>query len=647
MKPIAYIVLVALLLGCAAPPATLAPAPRWPTATPAPFGLIFASDRGGIAQLVRMQPGGTVVPLTHIPGGAWDPTLRPDGQLIAFTSYASDQGDIALLNPAGGEAARLVTHPAADYQPAWSPDGQRLAFVSERDGGQDLYLVAPRRPADQRRLTAASGLVRHRQPAWTPDGTALIFAGVDSNGVEELYRLDIATNEISPLTAWPLKATAPAVAADGRVAFVGWEAPPTRTLRLLGAVGESRAIYTSTNWLGNPAWSADGRWLLFTEWRGPASGHDLFAITEAGGEPLRLTSDAGWDDSAAPLPAAPGAVPVPAREVALGEPPPPSTHIAPALGMNVADLDNVPLLHELGATLAKGFVDWARTEPEPGAFDWRDADNTLLAFERAGLRPVLRLHNAPRWSHPAAEPPNTPPDDPAAFARFAAAVAARYRGRVVAYELWNEPNLAHEWAGAPDPAAYVALARAAYPALRGADPGAEVIIGGLASTHTGSASAMSDLDFLAGMYAAGAARGLTHDAIATHPYGFGRAPAAPADFGLGLRHVEAQRAVMLAAGDGASPLWVTETGWPARSPNWDLGEHAPWAVSLAAQGAFYGDLLPVAAREWPFVGAIFPFNLDFSLVAWYPAGEQMRAYALLNPDRSPRPAFSALRRAAR
>lgn len=316
------------------------------------------------------------------------------------------------------------------------------------------------------------------------------------------------------------------------------------------------------------------------------------------------------------------------------------------VGFNLANLDHAFLIHDLGGTWLKGFVDWARTEPGPGNYNWLDADNTVRAAEAAGLRLFLRIHNAPIWSHPGREAPNTPPDEPERFAQFAAAVAQRYRGRVAAYELWNEPNLAFEWGGAsPDPAGYVRLLQAAYPAIKAADPNATVVVGALSSTSEGSDVSMGDLRFLEAMYAAGAARGVTHDAVATHPYGFARSPSAPAEFGLGLARVEEQRAVMVAAGDEASPLWITETGWPVQTPGWDLGEHAPWTLDYATQAAYYAELPEVVATKWPFVAALFPFNLDFSTVDWYPAGEQMRAYALLNPDGSPRPAYTALKRA--
>ncbi|MCZ7572757.1 MAG: cellulase family glycosylhydrolase [Ardenticatenaceae bacterium] len=636
------------------PSPTAAPSPA-PSPTPAPpFPLFFASDRAGQAAIYRLGGDGQPHLVTTNPGGAWNPAVRPGGAdswptgpFLAFTTYAANNGDIALVSAGGGTPMRIVTNPADDYQPTWSPDGTRLAFVSERNGGQDLYLVRPERPDEELRLTADSGLLRHRYPAWTPDGRGLIFAGVDSNGVEELYRLDLTDASLTALTAWPLKATMPAVSPTGEIAFIGWQDSPTRTLSVLPPDGgPPRTLLTSDRWIAHPAWSADGRWLLYTAWQDPAASHELYAIPAAGGESLRLTTNAAWDDVAAPLPGSTEAGPPRERTRAPGELPP--TRSALMLGFNIADLNHAYLIRDLGGTWVKGFVDWARTEPERGTYDWRDADNTVRGAEDAGLVLFLRLHNAPVWSHPGRAAPSTPPDDPADFARFAAAVTARYRGRVAAYELWNEPNLAFEWGNAPpDPAGYVALLRAAYPAIKAVTPAATVVAGALSSTGGGSAAAMGDLDYLAAMYAAGAARGVTHDAIATHPYGFGKPPDAAADSGLGLRHVEAQRAVMVAAGDEASLLWITETGWPVKAPAWDLGEHAAWALNFTTQAAFYALLPATVARQWPFVAALFPFNLDFSTVAWYPAGQQMRAYALLNPDGSPRPAYTALRRALR
>ena len=81
--------------------------------------------------------------------------------------------------------------------------------------------------------------------------------------------------------------------------------------------------------------------------------------------------------------------------------------------------------------------------------------------------------------------------DPAEYADFATAVASRYGADVDRYILLNEPNLpswlqpqascAHRRCTPVAPHLYRGLVRAAYPAIKAADPGAEVLIGALSS----------------------------------------------------------------------------------------------------------------------------------------------------------------------
>src|SRR5581483_4572886 len=108
---------------------------------------------------------------------------------------------------------------------------------------------------------------------------------------------------------------------------------------------------------------------------------------------------------------------------------------------------------------------------------------------------------------------------------FMGALAAYLKGRVVAYELWNEPNLSGEWGGQPpNPEAYARLLLAAYPLIKAADPNALVVSAGLASTGgDGGATALNDVDFLSRLYAAGARN--SFDVLGSHPYGFASAPA--------------------------------------------------------------------------------------------------------------------------
>src|SRR3977135_2823150 len=94
---------------------------------------------------------------------------------------------------------------------------------------------------------------------------------------------------------------------------------------------------------------------------------------------------------------------------------------------------------------------------------------------------------------------------------------------VHSYEVWNEPNNSGGWTPKPDPGAYTQLLKAAYPAIKGADPQATVLTGG-----TGPAASdglqIAPLDFLNGISANGGPG--SFDAVAHHPYPF---PAYPGE----------------------------------------------------------------------------------------------------------------------
>ncbi len=168
-------------------------------------------------------------------------------------------------------------------------------------------------------------------------------------------------------------------------------------------------------------------------------------------------------------------------------------------------------------------VEWREVEPARGEFFWEYTDWLVRATEYYGLDLVLRLDHPPDW---ATLPDKAVPVDMAAFAAFAGRVTARYRGRVTAYVVWNEPNLAAEWAGQlPDPASYVALLCSAQPAIRAADPQALVVSAGLAPTNHADASALDDRYYLQAMYAAGA--DACFDVLGAHPYGFAYPPEDP------------------------------------------------------------------------------------------------------------------------
>jgi hypothetical protein len=180
--------------------------------------------------------------------------------------------------------------------------------------------------------------------------------------------------------------------------------------------------------------------------------------------------------------------------------------------------------------------------------------------DQYGLRIIARLDRPPDWARPAGSIPTTPPSNFEDFGSFAAQVAARYRGRIQHYQVWNEPNLSREWGnGRIDPRAYAQLLRVTASSVRGANPDALIISAPLAQTLERSSTNLSEIAYLDALYAAGFQD--SADIVMANAYGFGRAPEdAPGPDVLNFRRLELLRQVMVAHNDADTAIWVAEFG---------------------------------------------------------------------------------------
>ena len=244
--------------------------------------------------------------------------------------------------------------------------------------------------------------------------------------------------------------------------------------------------------------------------------------------------------------------------------------VVPDLSWFIPDADkqrSAAALEDLGSRWVRMDVVWREVEPQRGNYDqhWlAEYEEALEIARAAGQKVILEAYNAPAWASGSSSA--NVPRDPADYARFVGMLAQRFRGRIAAYEVWNEPNLSRFWSTGPNPSAYTALLRAAYPAIKQADPAAKVVFGGLAG---------NDYTFLERAYAAGA-KGY-FDVMATHPYTYCQSTS-PGDVYysggrmgrdsfLAYREV---RASMLAR-DDRKPIWFTELGWNTSTKPCDPG----------------------------------------------------------------------------
>ena len=312
------------------------------------------------------------------------------------------------------------------------------------------------------------------------------------------------------------------------------------------------------------------------------------------------------------------------------------------------------LVRDAGFDWVKQTFAWRDIELEKGRYDWSRADDVVFLAGHFGLKLMVRLDRDPFWDRAYPDGPGIasgPPKNLRNFTEFCGVIAARYRGKVAAYQVWNEPNLAREWGGrAPNPAEYVDMLRGCYAAIKQADAGALVISAGLAPTGNGPPEAMPDTEYLAGMYEAGAAP--YFDLLGLHAPGFRAPPEASPDDVAGskewggqrffaFRHVEDMRAAMARYGDAHKQVAILEFGWTTDRVN---PSYAWFAVDEELKADYMVRAYQYAREHWrPWIGPMIALSLP--QFDWTPQSEQYW-WAVIDPaypTTITRPAYDALK----
>jgi dipeptidyl aminopeptidase/acylaminoacyl peptidase len=194
-----------------------------------------------------------------------EPRLSPDGRQVAYVVNRID-GEANLYRasiwvaPLDGSAEpKQLTHgERSDHVPRWSPDGRWLAFLSNRDGEEkkahDELYVLPADGGEPRRLTDGKEAVG--SIVWSPDSRRIAFTRrVPDDAYEEEDDRRRAPRRFD------------------RVFFkldsVGWTGDRRKHLFVIGVDGDDERQLTDGDCENDgPAWSPDGRRIVFSSLRG-------------------------------------------------------------------------------------------------------------------------------------------------------------------------------------------------------------------------------------------------------------------------------------------------------------------------------------------------------------------------------------------
>jgi hypothetical protein len=243
---------------------------------------------------------------------------------------------------------------------------------------------------------------------------------------------------------------------------------------------------------------------------------------------------------------------------------------------------------------------WFDVEPVEGQPDFSQLDELVGESAEAGLRLVPYIYGTPAWLED--EPSRAPirnTHERKAWARFIGELVDRYGPRgdfwegqpvrrpIRHWQIWNEPNFPLFWAGPISAAGYVSLLRSASRAITTRDPGAVIVLGGLAPVVDGPLPWV----YLSQVLRVPGAKS-DFDVVGLHPYSGGMEVLS--------RQIRFARSVM-ARLHAMKPIEVTEFGVASDGDRVGLTIKTP-----AAQAGYLGDafeLLVTNRRRWRIAGA--------------------------------------------
>ena len=233
---------------------------------------------------------------TDFSGSHSQPTLSPDGRMMAYISDVSGTPQVWIKNLQRGDPIQITEGPYAARSPSWSPNDDQILFTRNVPGGSAIYSVGTLGSPQ-----ATMVVERGTAPNYSKETNAFVF----SRG-PEIWLARNDGRDIEKIVGVPsgqgFASREPALSPDGKfVAFVHANEGPLGTLWVIpSAGGEARQLTTLEEYSGNvgdPEWSIDGKYIVYTVEPNDGSGHLWRADVESG-EVVALTTGTGGHSDA-------------------------------------------------------------------------------------------------------------------------------------------------------------------------------------------------------------------------------------------------------------------------------------------------------------------------------------------------------------
>lgn len=232
---------------------------------------------------------------------------------------------------------------------------------------------------------------------------------------------------------------------------------------------------------------------------------------------------------------------------------------------------------------------WDEIEPDHGYFRWTDIDRAVNQALERGLSIFATLSYTPPWAGDGSR--NSVPKDLNLWKNFVRRAVERYRGKILYWGMWNEPNLKEFWKGSVDEYINIILIPG-YEAVKSADPNSKIVAPDLSHLFGVTESRwdiwLRKILSTSKQYI---------DIISHHIYDL------PDNCFLKMESYDPKNPlspnllqVIREEGAGNKPLWITETGWHT------------WEVTEDTQADYYKRFLQLMKAKG-YVNRIFFYEI--------------------------------------
>ena len=189
------------------------------------------------------------------------PRFAPNNQIITYMEYKDNLPRVYIYNLKTGEREVVGDFPGMTFAPRFSPDSKSvvMSFSDSKSANSEIYLM-DLNTRDIKRLTSDSGI--DTSPSFSPDGEKIVFNS-DRGGSPQLYTMDKEGNNTKRISKGKGVYGNPVWSPRGDLIAFTKLTQGNFHIGVMDPDGNNERVIVRDFSLESPAWSSNGRYLIF------------------------------------------------------------------------------------------------------------------------------------------------------------------------------------------------------------------------------------------------------------------------------------------------------------------------------------------------------------------------------------------------